>query len=51
MKNAIYTLQRKYTRWRALFPGTFLEVAHDWRQVLMFEGKTCSHGRAFTTCE
>jgi len=24
-------------------------LAHDWGQVLMFEGKSCSHFRSFTT--
>src|SRR5207247_7762210 len=26
MKNVIYNSQRKYTGWRALFPGTFVPV-------------------------
>jgi hypothetical protein len=30
MENATYSFQRKYIRWRALFPGTFI-------RVLMFE--------------
>src|SRR2546425_6943257 len=38
MKNAIDNFQRKSTRWRALFPGTFLPV-------LMIGGK-CSCLRA-----
>src|SRR2546430_7130771 len=29
--NAIYNSQREYTRWRALFPGTFLLVLMDKR--------------------
>jgi hypothetical protein len=25
------------------FPRNIYTSAHDWRQVLMFQGKTCSH--------
>src|SRR2546429_8872731 len=32
MRNAIYTFGKKYTRWRAFFPGSFVPV-------LMIEGK------------
>src|SRR2546421_3818636 len=31
-----YNFYRKYTRWRVLFPGTFIAV-------LMMEGQSCSH--------
>jgi hypothetical protein len=26
MENAIHSSQRKYSRWKALFPGTFIQV-------------------------
>ena len=31
------------------FPRNISTSAHDWGQVLMFEGESCSHFRAFTT--
>src|SRR5438132_1010646 len=31
------------------FSRYFLAGAHDWGQVLMFQGKGCSHFRSFTT--
>ncbi len=34
---------------RSGLPSYVPPSAHDWGQVLMFEGKTCSHSRAFTT--
>ena len=50
MRNAIYTFGKKYPRCGAVFPGIERTSAHMWGQVLMFEGQSCSYGRAFTTC-
>jgi hypothetical protein len=33
---------------QSTFPCHVQANAHDWRQMLMFEGQTCSLGRAFT---
>src|SRR5579859_4412752 len=35
--------------WRGL-PRHIRTSAHDWGQVLTFEGQICSHFRAFTSC-
>lgn len=32
-------------RWGVVCPGTFTEVAHDWRQALMFQGKAAHISR------
>src|SRR6266545_5859852 len=34
---------------QSTFPCQVHANAHGWRQMLMFEVQTCSHGRAFTT--
>src|SRR6266511_1906045 len=34
---------------QSTFPRHVHADAHDWRQLLMFQGKTCSLRRAFTT--
>jgi hypothetical protein len=35
---------------QSAFPCHVHADAHDWRQLLMFEGKTCSLDGAFTNC-
>ena len=39
----ISTIACRHSRWGALCPGTFRAPAHDWGQVLMFEGKNGPH--------
>src|SRR5712692_7232928 len=43
MKNAMYNFQMKYFRWGSGLPRRVHAGAHDWGQVLTFQGKSCSH--------
>ena len=48
MRYAMYTLEKQYTRWGAVFPGNASTSAHMEGQVLTSEGKTCSRRMSFT---
>src|SRR5258708_2914891 len=45
----ISTIAGRYPRCGAVCPGTSRVPAHDWGQVLMCEGKSCSHVGSFTS--
>jgi hypothetical protein len=49
MKNAIYTVQEKYTRWGAVIQTVNGCAAHSSRRVLTRHLKTCSLVTLFTT--
>ncbi len=44
----MYQVSMEEARWGAVCPDTFLEVAHDSRHVLTFQGKSGSVFTSFT---